>query len=391
MIGKALCVAAAVAVASAAPAWKIIDSDIATIDTGLAFTTDLIGYSGGASNGVGPAIFKTVDGGVTWTTCPAQFGLDLLLLDTDAALNTVVVSSIFGELYSDDAGGSFQPSVGGGTSQSVRFLDTNGDGGLKFGVTGQYGNVQGVGISVDGGKTFKTYDAKLTTEARYGAFPTDTTWYVAAGEWPDSGDDTPTDDPAMDDTAAPIRRHKYKYNGRSLARQKPGAPKAETGSYQAQITVTTDGGATFKTIFNETNTFYFNGIDCQPDNANWCCAVGEADSDSPVPGARIHCTQNGGSTWTRTFFAPGTASSGYSLMEIRFTTNNDVFAVGGELGVLYPSAWFLQSSDGGMTWTNSTTRIAGYYAMGLSVVDPTHAFAALLNPITQESAIAAYE
>lgn len=63
-IGKALCVAAAVAVASAAPAWKIIDSDIATIDTGLAFTTDLIGYSGGASNGVGPAIFKTVDGEV---------------------------------------------------------------------------------------------------------------------------------------------------------------------------------------------------------------------------------------------------------------------------------------------------------------------------------------
>lgn len=158
-------------------------------------------------------------------------------------------------------------------------------------------------------------------------------------------------------------------------------------------------------------TLQFNGIDCQPDNANWCCAVGEADSDSPVPGARIHCTQNGGSTWTRTFFAPGTASSGYSLMEIRFTTNNDVFAVGGELGVLYPSAWFLQSSDGGMTWTNSTTPIvrvpslacekcccqsshlmqAGYYAMGLSVVDPTHAFAALLNPITQESAIAAYE
>jgi hypothetical protein len=39
----------------------------------------------------------------------------------------------------------------------------------------------GVGISVDGGQTFKTFNAQLTTEARYGAFPTDTTWYVAAG------------------------------------------------------------------------------------------------------------------------------------------------------------------------------------------------------------------
>jgi hypothetical protein len=55
-----------------------------------------------------------------------------------------VVSSVFGELYSDDGGNSFQPSTGGGTSQSVRYLGVNGDGGQKFGVTGQYGSVQGV-------------------------------------------------------------------------------------------------------------------------------------------------------------------------------------------------------------------------------------------------------
>lgn len=58
-------------------------------------------------------------------------------------VQTVVVSSVFGELYSDDGGNSFQPSTGGGTSQSVRYLGVNGDGGQKFGVTGQYGNVQG--------------------------------------------------------------------------------------------------------------------------------------------------------------------------------------------------------------------------------------------------------
>jgi hypothetical protein len=42
----------------------------------------------------------------------------------------------------------------------------------------------GAGISVDGGKTFKTYNAQLTTDARYGAFPSDSTWYIAAGNWP---------------------------------------------------------------------------------------------------------------------------------------------------------------------------------------------------------------
>ena len=46
---------------------------------------------------------------------------------------------------------------------------------FRFGVTGAYANnVQGVGLSVDGGKTFTTYNASLSTWARYGAFPTDT-------------------------------------------------------------------------------------------------------------------------------------------------------------------------------------------------------------------------
>ena len=43
---------------------------------------------------------------------------------------------------------------------------------------------QGVGISTDGGALFKTYDAKLTTEARYGAFPATNTWCVPAHHTP---------------------------------------------------------------------------------------------------------------------------------------------------------------------------------------------------------------
>jgi hypothetical protein len=78
---------------------------------------------------------------------------------------TIVVAGIFGELYSDDGGLSYNPSFGGGFSQCVRYLGTNGDGGLKFGVAGQYFNTQGAGVTVDGGKTFTTYDAKLQTYA----------------------------------------------------------------------------------------------------------------------------------------------------------------------------------------------------------------------------------
>jgi hypothetical protein len=164
---------------------------------GLAFTSDTVGYSGGASNGVGPQIFKTTNGafalpfrigGISWlwtaveccvpcccvavwdqavctgrraqpnlawicccwtrmprrTWVAAQcLGMVSRGLIVCPRLQSVVVSSIFGELYSDDAGQSFKPSTGGGTSQSVRYIGVNGDGGLKFGVTGQYGAVNG--------------------------------------------------------------------------------------------------------------------------------------------------------------------------------------------------------------------------------------------------------
>jgi hypothetical protein len=63
------------------------------------------------------------------------------------APQTVVVSSVFGELYSTDAGATWGQSIGGGTSQSVRYLGVNGDGGKKFGVTGTYGSAQGTHVT----------------------------------------------------------------------------------------------------------------------------------------------------------------------------------------------------------------------------------------------------
>jgi len=377
---SALVFAAVALSAFAAPTWHIVNNDIATIDTGLAFISATVGYTGGVGNGVGPEVLKTTDGGVTWTPCPAQFGLDIILLDTDATENSIVVSSVFGELYSDDSGATFSQSVGGGQSQSVRYLGANGDGGLKYGVTGIYGlqGTNGVGLSVDGGKTFKVYDANLQTLERYGAFPTDTTWYVSAGDWP-----TGADDDAVSAKG---------YTGMSYARSKPFGPKGTPGQgYQAQITKTTDGGATFTSVYNVSDQFYFNGIDCQPSNENACCAVAEADNDSPTPGAQILCTLDGGKTWTQNLYAAGTSTQLYSLLEIRFVSDTEAWAVGGTLTVIEPSAWFLHSTDGGKTWQEAPVSMKGYYAMSVSVVDASHVFSSLLNPITQEAAVAAYE
>ena len=61
------------------------------------------------------------------------------------------------------------------------------------------------------------------------------------------------------------------------------------------------------------------------------------------------------------------------------------------LSAVFAAAWFLYSGDGGRTWSQSVPPMRNYLPMGLSIVDPTHAFAAMINAATQQSAIAAYE
>lgn len=362
--------------------WKVLNGSLATDIVGIGFTSAQVGYMSGDGNGVGPMILKTTNGGVDWNMCPASFGPDILLLDCDAADETIVVSSVFGELYSDDGGNSFTQSVGGGQSQSVRFLGKDGSGGKKFGVAGtfQFGKKQGCAISTDGGKKFTPYDAGLFTFARYGAYPTDTTWYISAGQWPSSNPQ-----------AEPKRRNEFmNAKGKVPRHFTPTLKVGDGDGYMAQIVKTTDGGKTFKTVFAENGTFYFNAIDCSPNNENFCCATGEATGTSQS-GARIHCTYDGGQTWNRTFWSPETSGHGYSIMEIRWVTETDIWAVGGELASIAPSAWFLQSTDGGKTWEHNVKPIFGYYGFGLSMVDADHGFAAVDDLITQMSGVAKYE
>ena len=70
-----------------------------------------------------------------------------------------------------------------GNSQSIRHVGPNGVGGHKFAATGDYPlrKTNGVALSVNSGISFSVFDAKLFTEARYGAFPTTDVWYVSAG------------------------------------------------------------------------------------------------------------------------------------------------------------------------------------------------------------------
>ena len=55
--------------------------------------------------------------------------------------------------------------------------------------TGELEQANGVAVTTDGGASWNVYDLGNSTDmhdypARYGAFPTEDTWYVSTGTWP---------------------------------------------------------------------------------------------------------------------------------------------------------------------------------------------------------------
>eukprot|EP00949_MAST-11_sp_MAST-11-sp1_P001007 g1007.t1 len=143
---------------------------------------------------------------------------------------------------------------------------------------GGLGEKGGVGFSTDGGISFASFDCldKLKIPvgafARYGAFPSDTTWFVTGGAWPgvahggrySKGD-------AYFHLSQDIRI-KVESGTMEKMMERPAIMDDDTG-YSAVIAATRDGGKTWELQFNDTGNFYFNQIDCASEQA--CMAVGE--------------------------------------------------------------------------------------------------------------------
>jgi photosystem II stability/assembly factor-like uncharacterized protein len=73
-----------------------------------------------------------------------------------------------------------------------------------------------------------------------------------------------------------------------------------SGNYTAQIVKTTDGGATWTTVYLNVGMFSVNAIDCQ--DTDHCCAAGQYDDGTGAQSGRIICTADGGATWQQNFF-----------------------------------------------------------------------------------------
>ena len=224
-------------------------------------------------------------------------------------------------------------------------------------------------FSSDAGESFSTHRINFPlltnrTGLRYGAMANATTWFITAGNWPRNalddedavfanpidaklrGVDT-RDVYALSERIAILRdpaTGKLQHKVRDMLKKKNvGAPPAlKAAGYSAQILRTTNGGKTFKSVFEELDNIYFNGIECT--NVKTCYTVANG-----AEAVYIYGTKDGGDSWRPVFELPRTAESYYSLMSIGFLNGTVVAAGGGQSAKGYES--FTVTSDDGINWS----------------------------------------
>jgi len=240
----------------------------------------------------------------------------------------------------------------------------------------------GVWISNDTGNTFSFINATgMITWARFGAYPSATTWYLSGAHVP--GEEPPTL-PLMRamkslnytmPTAEQCSASKEKYivrewmNSRltrlidlctrrqnillssgherdlsSVGRDVESDMLLASAEPRAEVMKTINGGKTWHNMFFKRG-FYFNQIGCGSEDV--CVAVGESGAfDSSVPGIHVLTTQDGGHTWNETLYVKG---AGLSLQAVQFLSETEVWVAGG-IGI---AGIFYYSSDGGVSWVES--------------------------------------
>jgi len=270
-------------------------------------------------------------------------------------------------------GWNFSVSDLGLSSQNA---DDFGDG-MSYGVVGStLSGGQGVAVSTNYGAHFTFHNiSTLQTIARYGAFPSATTWYVSAGQWPggaESTADSNVDSPIV--TRQMNKRLHYHYNketekySHSFHTGEHDTPE-NSFQWQAQVVKTTDGGKTWKSVFYNHSHYYANQISCgTPLN---CVFAAESDSKTSA-GVWLFTTTDGGNTWTNTMYMAGNT---YSVVATEFVSATEVWAGGAELGSIGPKfAYFWHSTNSGATWT-LIDNVKGVYPIATSFADPAHGFA----------------
>eukprot|EP00462_Mataza_sp_D1_P024173 CAMPEP_0175144230 /NCGR_PEP_ID=MMETSP0087-20121206/13995_1 /TAXON_ID=136419 /ORGANISM="Unknown Unknown, Strain D1" /LENGTH=498 /DNA_ID=CAMNT_0016428633 /DNA_START=47 /DNA_END=1543 /DNA_ORIENTATION=+ len=340
--------------------WKPVDSP--TFDAlgealVVAFEpTGVTGFVGAGTNGVGPQIMKTVDSGITWKQVwpdnTTKVGFNLMLASACKDAKTAVVTGALFQTYTTD-GEHFKASPTDilDASQDAKIIPGTGE--FAIATTGTSFN--GVATSPTG-ETWKNYDLGVNItlfQARYGAYPSATTWYINAGTFP-TGNNTANLRHLTHKVAVNRNNGVFHFNtqdaftlGDAPLRADP-VPCSQdpTNCFAANILKTTDGGKTFTSVFkDETNNIYPNGIACA--SADHCISVVEGEQ------CQILVTRDGGKTWNVTNQDSDPACS---LTDAVFVSDQEAWVTGGHLTSLDFEGRFWHTTDGGSTWTKEAVK-----------------------------------
>jgi len=247
-------------------------------------------------------------------------------------------------------------------SQSVQQVGATD--GIWFGITGGFtGTVSGCAISTTGGQSYTVYPAPFITQARYGAYPTPQTWFLAGGQWPNNTNIIENGEVHVSQKLKMKTSHKGKIQ-RIKGSKGTVAGGPGPNDYYTEILRTTNGGQSFSTVYTSMD-YYPNDIRCVDDQT--CFFVAESDS------AVVMGTKDGGNTW-QTLYSD---DAGSSLITAWATSPTDWWAGGGNQNT--GNGHILHSTDAGATWTVS--RVPETYFMTISLVNSTYGFGAGATPL----------
>lgn len=288
-----------------------------------------------ASNGNTVGVIESKDAGKTLSYTENGETIEAVISMATAASfedKSVVVGGLFGAGYSMDAGQTWAPLGGlhspALTTQDIKYEQAAG----LYAVTGSFLGKPGVAISAKASENFTTIEVDgsllISPYIRYGSVPTADTLYVTAGEW--AQDSAARAAHRAANTRPLTPRLTVAADGRLAAvapaaaqRAPSGASTWQEGDPWCQVLKSTDGGATWAMVYNDTTSgLYPNDISCW--DANTCAFV--KDGTGTETESVIVTTTDGGESWTE-FSVP--SGPGNTLMPVRMVGPTEVWAAGG--------------------------------------------------------------
>eukprot|EP01038_Epipyxis_sp_PR26KG_P013594 gene13594-18244_t len=339
---------------TSAATWSSTNLPKVTILVGIdAFTAEDV-YCAVSDNSLGSGVLHGINSGADSEFFGSQGGMlnmDIATINGDNNAKAAVMASLGGLFVSNDLQTYQKVQHLSGVSQNIEKFGTS-----FFGATGEFStgkeSANGVAVSSDAGVTWQLSDIQLDNSiylARYGAFPSATTWYVSSGSWP--VDESSLKMEQMNNTKVSSKLFINRMNGQTTFignrynRNGPGM-NADAG-YPGAISKTVDGGKTWTKVYDSAGSMYFNQVHCSSELS--CMAVAE-DADTAFAVATV----DGGNTWKVVLSGP----TGSSFVAVRMLSDIEAWVGGGVEARHSLVGAFYHTTDGGATWT--LTQQGGY-------------------------------